>query len=489
MTTNAPSQHALVIGSGVGGLSVAILLVRLGYRVTVIEKNALPGGLMRSYARKGIQCPVGVHYLGALGRGQVLRSLFDLLGVSHRIPVEPMGTEGVIDRYLFDDFTFDLPPGIEAYEENLRNTFPDEQEQVRTYTRMLLNASRQLETLEFLFSGLGPFRILDQMRPLGEILTELRCSPRLRSVLSVPSAWVGVPLDRAPAVYHNMSLASYLASSWRLSCSGAEMADAFAASLTQGGGEIITGDKAERILVEAGSVQGLGLSSGRVLHAPLVVAAIHPKVALKILPEGAVRPVYKNRLRKLTDTPSILSVHVAVDASVHREIPYNIFRIETDRNGNVEDACFLQIRKSQQTGKNLLSILTSANTDRWRPWESTRTGRRGEDYRKEKEKEAWRLLRAAEPVFGKLRDPELLDVATPLTLRDWVDSPGGSAYGVLRSTDQMRALALLNRCLVPGFHLAGQSVLAPGILGTILGSLNTVKSIAGPERFRESIRL
>jgi len=50
-------------------------------------------------------------------------------------------------------------------------------------------------------------------------------------------------------------------------------------------------------------------------------------------------------------------------------------------------------------------------------------------------------------------------------------------------------LALLNRCLVPGFHLAGQSVLAPGILGTILGSLNTVKSIAGPERFRESIRL
>jgi len=489
MTPGTSSGHALVIGSGVGGLSLAILLVRLGYRVTVVEKNARPGGLMRSYPRRGIQCPVGVHYLGALGRGQMLRSLFDLLEVSHRIAVEPMGTAGVIDRYLFDEFTFDLPPGIEAYEENLLRTFPAEQEQIRAYTRMLRNAARQMETLEFLSSESRPFQILDQLRPVGEILRQLQCSPNLRSVLSVPSAWIGVPLDRAPAVYHNASLASYLASSWRLSCSGADMADAFAASFTAGGGEIITGDRAERILVEAGSVRGLGLSSGRVLHAPVVVAAIHPKAALRLLPEGVVRPVYKNRLRKLKDTQSMLSVHAAVDAAEHPELPYNLFRIETDREGAIEQACFLQIRRSQKAGKNLLSILSAGSTDRWQEWEGTWTGMRGEDYQREKDKEACRLLRAAAAVLGNLGNPELLDVATPLTLRDWVDTPGGSAYGVLRSTDQLQALTLLNRCLVPGLHFAGQSVLAPGILGTILGSLHKAKAIAGPELFRSAIRL
>jgi len=60
---------ALVIGSGIGGLSTAILLAKLDYRVTVIEGSASPGGLMRGYSRQGVDCPVGVHYLGALGRG------------------------------------------------------------------------------------------------------------------------------------------------------------------------------------------------------------------------------------------------------------------------------------------------------------------------------------------------------------------------------------------------------------------------------------
>ena len=85
------SQKALVIGSGVGGLSTAIILARLGFKTTVIEKNPLPGGLMRGYTRQGLDCAVGVHYLGALDDGQVLRRLFDLLGVSEGIPVERMG--------------------------------------------------------------------------------------------------------------------------------------------------------------------------------------------------------------------------------------------------------------------------------------------------------------------------------------------------------------------------------------------------------------
>ena len=57
---------------------------------------------MRSYTRDGIECPVGVHYLGSLDQGQVLRKIFDYLGFSATIPVSRMGENGIIDRYLFD---------------------------------------------------------------------------------------------------------------------------------------------------------------------------------------------------------------------------------------------------------------------------------------------------------------------------------------------------------------------------------------------------
>ncbi len=86
-------KKALVIGSGIGGLSTAIILAGLGFDVTVIEKNRRPGGMLRSYVRQGVHCNVGVHYMGALGPGQVLRRCFDYLGIARRLPLIRMGVD------------------------------------------------------------------------------------------------------------------------------------------------------------------------------------------------------------------------------------------------------------------------------------------------------------------------------------------------------------------------------------------------------------
>ena len=138
---------------------------------------------------------------------------------------------------------------------------------------------------------------------------------------------------------------------------------------------------------------------------------------------------------------------------------------------------------------NILSLLTSDKPELWRKWENTSTGSRGPDYIAAKTRKAWDLIHSAEDIFGTLQGTQLLDVFTSLTVRDWVTSPGGSAYGVLRSSEQLRSAAMLNRPLMKGLILAGQSVIAPGIMGTIMGSLNAVKQIIGPDRFKEAIRL
>ena len=53
-----PAKKVLIIGSGIGGLSSGIILTKLGFQVTIIEKNHQPGGMIRSYDRNGIfmQC-------------------------------------------------------------------------------------------------------------------------------------------------------------------------------------------------------------------------------------------------------------------------------------------------------------------------------------------------------------------------------------------------------------------------------------------------
>ena len=54
-----PARAAVVIGAGFGGLSAAALLARDGFRVTLLEKNAWPGGRAGMYQAGGFKFDMG----------------------------------------------------------------------------------------------------------------------------------------------------------------------------------------------------------------------------------------------------------------------------------------------------------------------------------------------------------------------------------------------------------------------------------------------
>jgi len=483
----ARQVKALVIGSGIGGLSAAILLAKLNYQVTVIEGSGQPGGLMRGYRRQGVECPVGIHYMGSLGDGEPLRRMFDYLGVSSGIPVERMGREGTIDRYLFNDhFSFSLPEGIDAFEERLRQTFPDEQRQITDVMTGIRDVAVRMYSLDFLCAEDGPLFALQYADSLEERLTRLGCSPRLRAVLGVATTLMGVSPAECPVFYHHMALVSLLFSSWRLACDSARMVDAFVSRLHELGGTILSGNPVTRIRIREKAVTGVVLQSGQELEAPMVVAAIHPRVMLNLLPEQDIRPAYRDRILHLQDTAGVFAVNLGVDAGRHSPWPHNVYRLETDAEGRVTEGVFYQLRRGEGD-VNLLTLITGSSIEEWRRWESTTSGRRGEDYEEAKERKAEAMFEAASSFCGPFSGLKKLDVFTPLTLRDRANSPNGSAYGVLRSTKQLLPLVSLQRPVVGGLYLAGQNAWAPGIIGTVLGSFQVVKQIIGFSRFREEL--
>ena len=133
------------------------------------------------------------------------------------------------------------------------------------------------------------------------------------------------------------------------------------------------------------------LASGRVLDTARIVAAIHPKALLPMLPEGAVNPRYARRIMGLDDTEGLFVANVAVDAAAHPALPHNIYRLHADRDGTLEDGVFYQLRPGRGD-KNLLMIITKSLFSEWRRWEDTTTGRRGAAYGDEKARRADRLL-------------------------------------------------------------------------------------------------
>jgi all-trans-retinol 13,14-reductase len=483
-------KDVLIIGSGIGGLSSGIILLKLGYSVTLIEKNREPGGMMRSYKRNGIACPVGIHYLGALDKNQPLRRIFDYLGVSSKLSIEQMGINGPIDKYVFDNFSFDLPSGIDAFEEALRDKFPQDNSQITEIMTGLRKVAAMMMSLSFLFrtdhhsSIFSSFEFFDS---IGSLLSKLNCSKNLRSVLEVPCSWIGLPLINCPVFYHYNVLSSYLFSSWRLKCGETDIADIFADRFKELGGKIILNDEADKILTEDRTVYGIRLKSGLELKAKTIIAAIHPKSMLNILQEGSTKPAYIKRINQIQDTTGMFSVHLELDANAHKELPYNIFRLTANKDGFLSKGAFFQLRETEKADISLLTIISTDKFENWQKWENTKSGKRGNDYLEKKEKEADNLIHIVADVLGPLKITKILDSYTPLTIRDWVASPDGSAYGVLRSTDQLLKTASLNRTSVKGLYLAGQSVLAPGILGTALGSLMAVKDIVGSEEFKNVV--
>ena len=483
-----PLKNIVIIGAGIGGLTTGIILQKSGYHVHIVEKNNQPGGLMRSYTRKGFDCPVGIHYIGSLAPGQPLKTLWDYLGITDKIPLERMGTNGPIDRYIFDTFSFDLPEGLAAFEDNLRQAFPQEQEQIAVIMRPLRSFCDHFRRLDTLLSPGETLISPDNFIPMGEYLDQVGCSPRLKSVLGVPTTLVGIPFFQCPLFFYYMTLASYLLSSWRLhSDRGSQTAKIYAERFISLGGRLTLGDMARTIEVKSKQIKGITLASGNTINADGVIAAIHPQAMAAMLADNDLRPVHRERIANLKNTKGIFCASFALNSEAHPELPYNIYRLRPEKDGSLEQGLFIQVRKSRHPQTNVMTMMASSTMDEWEPWLNTSSKHRGRDYLRKKKEKVVDFIAEATEILGPLKDMTVVDSYTPLTIRDYVGSPDGSAYGIMRSVKQLLQTTFLNRLSIDGLFLGGQNIMAPGIMGTTLGSFAVAQKIMGQERFSHAV--
>jgi phytoene dehydrogenase-like protein len=139
---NGP-YDALVIGSGIGGLTTAALLAELGWKVAVLEQHYTAGGCTHSYERNGYEWDVGVHYIGDMGAKTTTRRLMDFL-TQGDLAWAPMDSH--YDRFFIGDRVYDAVAGREAFRDNLVGYFPREAAAIDRYLGLLGEVSRGMRT-------------------------------------------------------------------------------------------------------------------------------------------------------------------------------------------------------------------------------------------------------------------------------------------------------------------------------------------------------
>lgn len=98
-------SDVLIVGTGMGALTSAVLLAKKGLKVRIIEQNWQPGGCTTSYWRKGYVFEAGATTLVGLGEGMPLQHVLDTVGLNIparelQLPMKVHLKDGnVINRY------------------------------------------------------------------------------------------------------------------------------------------------------------------------------------------------------------------------------------------------------------------------------------------------------------------------------------------------------------------------------------------------------
>jgi all-trans-retinol 13,14-reductase len=488
----------VVIGAGVSGLTSAVTLAKNGYRVALVEKSKKTGPLLRGFRRKGVFFDTGFHHTGGLGEGGILETYFRYLGIFDRIEKKSYDPEcSDIFRSLDPPFEFRWPTGYSRIQKGLHEAFPREKGAIDKYLDAIQQQCAAIPYLN-LEADFGALQVLQSVHgpSLKEVLDELTDNDELKGVLSTHCLLNGVsPEEQAFSDYAYIA-GPYYDSIHRVNGGGSKIIEAFDHALSDNGVHVYSGQSTEEILFSSdGRLKGVRLKDETILETKGSICTIHPLDFLRIVPNSVFRPAYVKRLQNLQETPSAFILYGEYDSSSNRFCEANIYQmlcpglISFNIGGAIEERPFhitsAGYRNTESKEKGFIAICP-ASIEETGQWIDSFTGRRPEDYQIFKQKLAGRMKRHIEACHEEFRGRiKIIDLSTPLTIRDFANSPFGSLYGAKHRIEQYNPLPLTR---VPNLFLAGQSIVAPGILGAIVSGMIVCGSIMGHEALRKELK-
>jgi phytoene desaturase len=302
-TTGRRAAHAVVIGSGFGGLAAAVRLGARGYRVTVLEGLDAPGGRAYVHRQDGFTFDAGPTIITA---PFLLEELWRLAGrqLSDDIDLRPLMP---FYRLMFHDGdAIDWSNDAEAMQRAIRRVAPGDLAGYERFMRM----SEAIYRVGFQQLGHMPFSSWRDMARVAPALVRLQSyrtlhslvasyvkHPKLRFALSFHPLFVGGNPFTTTAVYgliahleRAMGVHFVMGGTGRLVTG---LTDLIAAQ----GNEVRCSAPVEAITVRNRRVTGVRLASGAEVAADVVVSNADPSITYgKLLPPGSARTWLTRRI-------------------------------------------------------------------------------------------------------------------------------------------------------------------------------------------------
>jgi all-trans-retinol 13,14-reductase len=501
---------AIVIGSGIGGLTTAALLSDLGWKVCVLEQHYTAGGYTHSYDRNGYEWDVGVHYIGDVGARTRTRMMFDYLS-GGELKWAAMADE--YDRFFVGDRVFSAVAGKQQFRDNLVTQFPTQARAIDAYMQLLKKASKGMSafTMNKLLKPWQRFFAWPYLklktpsllfRNTYDVLSGLTTDKDLIAVLCGQWGDMGLPPKRSAFMVHAMIARHYMhggyypiGGSWRI-------AETIIPKIQKDGGEVFTYARVNRILLTGKKATGVEMADGHRIYCDCVIssAGISNTFSSLLGNEAVSKAGYDHLLKRVRPSMAHLGIYIGLRETAEQLglpktnfwiYPGNDYDGAVDAFGDDPEAPFPVVYISfpsakdpdyarRRPGTATIEIVAPAPFEWFKKWQGSTWGKRGDDYDEFKSRLGERLMQHLYQKLPQLQGKvDYFEVSTPLSTDYFCAYQHGELYGLDHDPIRLRQNWLGPRTRFEGLWLTGQDVLTCGVTGAMMAGLMTTSSIIG----------
>ncbi|MBX3271714.1 MAG: NAD(P)/FAD-dependent oxidoreductase [Sandaracinaceae bacterium] len=494
----------VVIGSGMGGMTTAALLAKLGKRVLVLEQHYVPGGFTHMFKRPGFKWDVGVHAVGEVTphslTGRVLSAITD--GA-----LEWASLGEVYDAFHFPDgFDIDFPDSPAQFRENLLAAFPREQRAIDEYLHLVRAVSKSMKA--YYLSRIAPEtigRVTDAIfarearRYLTtttlEMVRELTDDVRLQAIFTAQWGYYGSVPSRSSFAMQALVVKHFMHGGYYPVGGASRIAETMLGAVAAAGGWTAIRADVAQILVEDGAATGVRLADGREVRAGRVVSAAGVSSTVRrLLPPPHSEDPWAAEVEALPPAPAHVCLYLGFEgditkagASAANQWFYETWDMEADGWDVTPDhdelgrapvlyCSFPSLKDpTHEPGpkvRHTAEVVTFVPYDVFVPWREERWKKRGATYEAFKERLEKHLLAQFFEHMPAL-EPYLVyaELSTPVSTEHFVRPVRGSIYGLEPTPSRFENAWLRPRAPVKNLFFSGSEVATVGVIGAMMGGV------------------
>ena len=487
-------KHVVVIGAGIGGLTAGALLLKQGYRVTVLEAHVYPGGCAATFYHKKYRFDAGATLAGGFSAGGPHDQVGKILGLEW--PIEPVNPAWVV--HLPDGRTVTQWSNADQWGAERRKVFPAAERFWQTQ-EMLADVAWDISTRPFPWppeSAADWVRLGRSIRPktlkalpyltrtIRSIMSDrLAYDPMFKAFLDsqllISAQTTG---ERANALYGSAALDLPRRGVHHVKGGIGGLATTLADWIQANGGEVHYRQEVSQIKMKHGSASGVVTQKGLYVEADFVVGNLTPWGLAKLLEPDAASYINNEIEQKLKPTWGAFMLYLGIDkkrffekfpgSATHHQVIID----ENKPLGETNSVFFSMASPDDHgrapNGEVPVTVSTHSEVGQW--WRLRESDQR--QYEERKDQYAQQMLDGLSKVLPGLQEcVTFCATGTPVSFERFTRRPLGMVGGFAQ-TSIFKARG--PKTGIPNLFLVGDSIF-PGqsTAGTTLGGIRVVRQI------------